>query len=957
MAEPVMNGEIAFSEIFDGIPEETFIVDAILEPLCDADFCEDFSSYAFQKLPTFRDNFNYPTQVSADANWDLEGTRVRVNAGTEVTDIDCTKEGVLHQTAFDLGAGVSNEKWVLRFDCEILTTSVPTTNDFSILVNISDSDETVGVLSAQDTITWEHNVQGGTGVDRMLLRWSDGVGILPGTGNNFFVTTGAPTTGSGKFYIEIKRLSATTCIINHYSDASFTTLVDTTGVQIIPSAIRNLRYIRVSTRDDVTSAGAQTAQIDKVEFWNGGQQGDVTFEDGFKQKTVTFDDDFSSYADQTEADASWAIVGTTIRANPTTDVMDWDFDKVGGNRASAFDLGAGTVSDTQWTLRWKQTYDTVGDTSSSANIGNVGLYDSDETRASSQTQDFVTFKFFKGTNTTTTNFIGLQSGDGIILNDGAGDSAFATQKNPVGGTTLYFELKRTSATTYEGNIYSDANYSVLVDTLQETVSATATGLRYIKIQNDDRVAVGGGSFNGTMDDIQFWNGDSTLIRWLGATGNDVGLDTVDKRINFDIPSGVQRDELITFDLQSILDGSNASEDNWTLRFKIITDSITQGVSEQSSSLFVGLDDGLLPANTLGHDFITFGVIIDQGGASPQFGAVSTLRTGDNAQYFGGAIGGSNFPIMWATGTLYVEVKRLSPILAECTLYSDAGFTEVFSTPQQVTIASTLDNLRYIRITTDSSAVANDNPWDGSIDDVEFYDGVSVSKTPVFETKDDDDTFITDNYTNISGTKVGVNTTTQVIDWTSSVAVLYNEGEFNDVFGGVIDTDNWALRFKLDVIASSIGADGTANSLFVGFSDDNTGTAEAVQDYVGLQIFRQATGNTGAFRLMGSDGIAPNLTGGTDTTLIPIVGTYYVETRRTGTTISLRIYSDPDFTQLLESVSEALEVGVTGLRYLKVLVSNRDGSGDHTFDGTIDDMQFWNQQNAVDHENKWLRVDE
>lgn len=944
MAEPEINGEIAFSEILDGIPEETFIVDSILEPLCDADFCEDFNDYAFQKLPTFRDNFNYSTQASADANWiSSDLPQIRVNAQTEVIDYDWTQSNAIEAISFDLGADtVNKEKWALRFKFVLNSFTKADASPNLPFIGLATANSSTSTVDG-DGIGFQVEVRTAEPVD-FNLQHRDGA-----TGNNDLVGNIGDASvlidvSTGTFYVELRRESSTKAVCDVYSDAQFTTLLGT-GEITMEDLTSDLRYILIVGRDN-NGMNLLDGTIEDLEFWNAGQQGDITFQDNFKQKTITFEDDFSSYADQTEADASWAIVGTTIRVNPSTDVMDWDFDKVGGNRASAFDLGAGFVNDTKWTLRWKQTYDTVGDTSSSANIGNIGLYDSDETRASSQTQDFVTFKFFKGTNTTTTNFIGLQSGDGIILNDGAGDSSFATQKNPIATTTLYFELKRTSATTYEGNIYSDATYTTLVDTLQETVSATATGLRYIKIQNDDRIAIGGGSFNGTMDDIQFWNGDSTLIRWLGATGNDVRLDIINKRINFDIPNS-STDNAISHDLQSSI-GVNASDENWTLRFKTNIITFTDNTNSTGQNLFVSVSDSddSVTADTT-QDAISFRLVNKDSGDRYQ------LTYSDGEILFANL---TNFTRLLQVETVYVELKRESPTQARAIMYSDANYTTILETVN-VTIPSTITGLRYIKIQVFEDDGLSNGSLDGSIDDIEFYNGVSVSKTPVFETKDDDDTFITDNYTNISGTKVGVNTTTQVIDWTSSVAVLYNEGEFNDVFGGVIDTSDWALRFKLDVTASSLGVDGTANSLFVGFSDDNTGTPEAVQDYVGLQIFRQATGNTGTFRLMGADGTAPNLTAGTDTTLIPTVGTYYIEIRRIGTTISLRIYSDPDFTQLLESISEALEVGVTGLRYLKVLVSNRDGSGDHTFDGTIDDMQFWNQQNALDHENKWMKVDE
>ena len=943
MAEPEIIGDIAFSEILDGIPDETFIVNAILEPTCDADFCEDFNDYAFQKLPTFRDSFNTNTN-----NWISSNiARLDINDTTEEADFNANNVSTTDNSSMfrDLGLkNVDDEKWVLRFKLDVTTVTQnadATPQTFFVGVSDNTSDATV----TQDWIGLTLLIDSVSVIYR--ARAVDG-SLISGGGTNFSRALQVET-----IFVEIQRTSESSCTIRQFSDSQYTTLLEEQTVAI-PQSLNNLRYLKMITQNaDGTADHVITGHVDDVEFWNTGQQGDRTFEDNLKQKTSTLSDDFSSYVDQTEADASWAPVGTTIRVNPTTDVMDWDFDKVGGNRASAFDLGAGAVSDTNWTLRWKHTYDTVGDTSSSANIGNIGLYNSNETVGSSSTQDFITFKFFKGTNITTTNFIGLQSGDGIIVNDGAGDSSFATQKNPIGGTTLFFELKRTSATTYEGNIYSDATYTTLVDTLQETVASTVTGLRFIKIQNDDRVAVGGGSFNGTLDDIEFWNGNSTLIRWLGATGNDVGLDIVNSRINFDIPQGVQRDELLTHDLQSSL-GVNADDENWTLRFKINTDSITQGTSEQSASLFVSLDDGLLPANTSGHDIIGFRVSIDQGGAGPQFGAVSGLREVENGAYFSGG-SSNNFPIMWSTGTLYVELKRLSTTLTECTLYNDANFTDVFETLQLATTA-TLVNLRYIRVTTDSSAVANDTTWDGSIDDIEFYNGVSVPRTPVHETKDLDDTFLTDNWTD-TGTGYAVNTTTRQIEVSTSLDNTDNRTEFDlqTVLPGSINASDtaWTLRYKVNITSLTSG-----NGTTILCALDSSTSAQNVADHDAIIGAMDMFSGIKGFGPSSIDGAILPIQGIGITSFTFVINTdYYVELKRTSATeCTMEIFTDKDFTNSLAGkVGLTVVSTIQNLRHIKFYERILGGlTGTLVFN--VEDVQFWNQQSALDHENKWRKID-
>ena len=80
-----------------------------------ADFVEDFSTYAFQKLPTFRDNFNYSTQALGDASWvpNLPANQ-RVDPVNENVFWTMIRNGTDNRITFDLGTSVSETNWVLR---------------------------------------------------------------------------------------------------------------------------------------------------------------------------------------------------------------------------------------------------------------------------------------------------------------------------------------------------------------------------------------------------------------------------------------------------------------------------------------------------------------------------------------------------------------------------------------------------------------------------------------------------------------------------------------------------------------------------------------------------------------------------------------------------------------------------------------------------------------------------
>ncbi len=394
-----------------------------------------------------------------------------------------------------------------------------------------------------------------------------------------------------------------------------------------------------------------------------------------------------------------------------------------------------------------------------------------------------------------------------------------------------------------------------------------------------------------------------------------------------------------------------------------TDSITQGTSEQSSSLFIGLDSNLDPQASVTHDLIAFRVSIDQGGAGPQFGAVPTLRQVEGGGYFSGG-SGINFPFQWSTGTRFIELKRISSTLAECTLFTDASYRTPEKDPTgapltlQITVPSTLVDLRYIRLTTDSSAVANDSPWDGSIDDIEFYNGVSVPRTPIEEIpKLFEDNVDTDKgWVTTDATAMAVNLSTQVLDInvlrdSTQDAIAFDLGEF------ALSETRWGLRFKYDITAVNAVNTGTKRIAIGLFDTNQVASIASPQDYIGI-TFSLATDTTA---------ILANATNNTNpqsasffktfTSVITQVQTYYIEIIRISADFySVEIFSDPDYSISLEKVTVSITSLISGLRFIKFLGDETSGPVDGSFTGTIDDIQLWNDQVGLDHKNKWRVLD-
>ena len=81
------------------------------------------------------------------------------------------------------------------------------------------------------------------------------------------------------------------------------------------------------------------------------------------------------------------------------------------------------------------------------------------------------------------------------------------------GTDYYCELKRTSSTTIESRMWTGGYDGTLLSSAEDSVSnsdiANVTGLRYVKMSNI-KASQGGSVITGTIDDIEFYNGVSSL---------------------------------------------------------------------------------------------------------------------------------------------------------------------------------------------------------------------------------------------------------------------------------------------------------------------------------------------------------------------------------------------------------------------------------------------------------------
>ena len=675
-----------------------------------------------------------------------------------------------------------------------------------------------------------------------------------------------------------------------------------------------------------------------------------------------FSENFVSYVDQPDADANWIPVGTVTRVDFALDVLDWDFDKVGGNRAVSFDLWSQGIfpSDTNWTLRWKMTYVTVGDTSSSGNIGNVGIYTTDSSVTSASNQTVISFKFFKGINQTTTNFIGLQSKFNATTNDSFGDVAFDDQKNEVG--TFFFELKRTSDTTYEGSIYSDADYTTLIEKTKTTCSASIVDLRYIKIQNDDRIAIGGNSFNGTMDDFSFFNDTEGLQNFLTVKSNTLKTSVFDDSFNSygsDITptlsddfsnaapwtttdsakANIQDEQGFLF-FSAVADGTNdaiardltsVSDTSWVLRSEFNLTDIDNGGDNIDKRIFFGIFDQDETADAgVNQDGIFLDMRTDLvPGDRIRMSAVNNADPSTSVQL--GTFNDTRLvPLL--NQKYFVEIKRISTTDMEVGFYTDNTYSDAIEVIRVATLPVAINNLRYLKFM--NEPVSGNGKLDLTFKNLDFWNATNVTRTP-----------IADSYVQ-QGTDIFIDKERSLIDFDANVQ---NSLQMltTDVTGATLPSI-FTTRFKLVIDQKVQGADATPVHLLIGLSGfDGTQTLNQINsNWIGLRITISNTLNE--FRAVGcrSNDFFDNPV--TDTqinggfTTLPDPGTYYFEITRTADINSyVKIWADKDYTQIIEAIK--INHGALGglLRYFKVgNGDNGDGTEDSTLIGTVDDVRLW-----------------
>ena len=145
-------------------------------------------------------------------------------------------------------------------------------------------------------------------------------------------------------------------------------------------------------------------------------------------KTADYTDDFSS--------DGWTDVDTAVAVG--TNVLDFNVAVTNAEHSTSYDVGTANISETAWTLRWKQTHTTITSGGTSDCALHVGL--SSNLASGRTAQNFIGL------------FLNISTGAGLEIRQSSGSGAPYTTggtgftNDPATGTVHYYELKRESAT-------------------------------------------------------------------------------------------------------------------------------------------------------------------------------------------------------------------------------------------------------------------------------------------------------------------------------------------------------------------------------------------------------------------------------------------------------------------------------------------------------------------------------
>ena len=400
---------------------------------------------------------------------------------------------------------------------------------------------------------------------------------------------------------------------------------------------------------------------------------------------------------------------------------------------------------------------------------------------------------------------------------------------------------------------------------------------------------------------------SSSTGWTTAN-TGISINTSTEEIDWNANSAVSG--VTYYDL-----GVGIPANKWVLQAEVTVDNFSHNSDGTQQNLFLGLSDSNSNMYT-NQEYL--GVRIE----TSSFGDLITTKFVNGTTPF---VDQQAFAESLTTTTYYVEIKRTSSTGATMSLYTDNTYTTLIEA-ENVTFASTLDSLRYIKFGVYEHDNTSNGTLNGTMDNVKFYNGVTTASGGGFWTMEP--TFEDDFSSSTGWTTVGSNISITGGAITASSMTTQSENRMYKSLGFTI-ADNFVMEFEFEETAISHGAHYMLFTLTAGSGNINSATN---QDAIQIWVDKGSP----TFYLRDKDGTS---TGSNTSALTFSESTrYYVTLVNNNRTVTYTVRTGSHTGTVLGTNSITLQSGITGLTHVQ---SGSLSGNSGTTSYTVDNVKVYN----------------
>lgn len=385
-----------------------------------------------------------------------------------------------------------------------------------------------------------------------------------------------------------------------------------------------------------------------------------------------------------------------------------------------------------------------------------------------------------------------------------------------------------------------------------------------------------------------------------------------------------------------------SEDAWLLRFKLNFSTYTDGDFGQLP--FAISDSG---TDALGTSQANVGMVVNR-----STGVM--LNVTDNATHMVGNLSaeGSDFS---ASTDYYCQMSR-NQLNFNLKIFSDSAYSVLIQEIDRDITVNIPVALRYFKIANDT--VSGVGETTGTLDDFQFWDGVSQVVSPILETATVTDPLTSDlGWVHVTG-DTSYDGTGDEIDFTDVNSTFINAyidlQDADYLNGSNLDDDNFVIR---GVVEKKDNPTDTANGTSIELCVSSTITDGwfNVSDSVGIVfVVNHTTGANNGFSVFSTDAQLTYTNQSATVAYDWQTGILYWEIRGDGVNVTAEIFTDSYFTSSLGTCTVS-HASPTAMRYLSF--RNFADAAKAGTSLSLQDVKIWNGISSAEIvDNLWVRND-